>query len=119
LRVSTLSARVPAGKLREEVRDLTDTLQEHVLEKDRRAWLSAQLAALDTALGSIAGQQFGYRQLVERGHSITSRFVRIRLRRRPCQLRDALPGRGHVRERYQSTMLSRHALSARRPASRG
>jgi hypothetical protein len=100
---------VPAGELREQVRALADTLHEHDLEKDRRIWLSAQLAALDTALGSLAGQQFGYRQLVERCHGITPTFVPESVfADAHDQLRDALPGSGDLRERYRSCLASQH-----------
>lgn len=103
-----------AGELREQVRALADTLHEHDLQKDRRTWPYAQLAALDTALGFLAGQQLSYRQLVERCHGITPTFVPESVfadaHDRLC---DALPGSGEMRGRYQRWMASQHVLPER------
>jgi len=66
---------LPAGELREQVRALSEAIDEHDLEADRRVWLGAQLAALDTALGALAGEPLGYRELVERCHGVTPTFV--------------------------------------------
>ena len=54
---------VGAGELRKRVRALRDRLDQNALEGDRRVWLSAQLAALDTALAVLDDQRFSYQQL--------------------------------------------------------
>lgn len=100
--------------MREQVRALGDAVDRNDLEEDRRVWLSAQLAALDTALAVLAGQRFSYRQLVERCHGVAPVFVaESRFAAAHELLADALPGNGDVRERYQ-----RWAASQRVPAER-
>ncbi len=102
------------SELREQVRVLRDTLEQNTLEEDRRVWLSAQLAALDTMLTVLAGQQFSYRQLVERCHGVAPVFVsESQFAAAHERLDEALPGSGDVRERFH-----RWAASQRVPVER-
>jgi len=113
-RVDAEQPPVGASELREQARALGDALDRSDLEEDRRVWLSAQLAALDTALAVLAGQRFSYRQLVERCHGVAPAFVaESRFAAAHELLADTLPGNGDVRERYQ-----RWAASQRVPAER-
>ena len=93
---------LPAERLREQVLELRVALVSEALERDRRAWLSAQLAALDTALLQLAHGGFDYRQLVERCYGVRSELVpESRFAAAHARLAEALPGRGDVRERYR------------------
>ena len=96
---------VPADELREQVRALDGAVREHDIENDRRVWLCAQLAALDTALGFLAGEPFSYLELVEHCHGVTPTFVpESAFADAHDRVRDALPGSGDLRERYQRAM---------------
>jgi hypothetical protein len=72
------------------------------IEPDRRAWLSAQLAGIATALRWFDGLAFGYRELVERCHGVRAQLAsEERFEEAHGILDRVLPGSGDVRERYQ------------------
>ena len=105
---SDLAAAVDAApsegpvELAEHVRAVRRTLDGAGLDEDRRAWFDAQLAALDTVLAVLAGERFGYRELVERCHGVLPTFVPESVfAAAHAQLAEVLPGRGDVRTRYQ------------------
>jgi hypothetical protein len=89
-------------ELAEHVRAFRQTLDSAGLDENRRAWLDAQLAALDTVLAVLAGERFGYRELVERCHGVRPTFVpEAVFAAAHAQLAEVLPGSGDVRTRYQ------------------
>jgi hypothetical protein len=89
-------------ELAEHVRAVRQTLDGAGLDDNRRTWLDAQLAALDTVLTVLAGERVGYRELVERCHGVLPTFVPESVfAAAHAQLAEVLPGRGDVRARYQ------------------
>jgi hypothetical protein len=73
------------------------------LGRDRRQWLEAQLAALETALEWMEGRTISYSDLVERCHGVRPRLVaEEQFAAAHDALDGALPGRGDVRQRYQA-----------------
>ena len=91
-----------AVELAERVRAVRQTLDGAGLDENRQAWLDAQLAALDTVLAVLAGERFGYRELVERCHGVSPMFVPESVfAAAHAQLAEVLPGSGDVRTRYQ------------------
>jgi hypothetical protein len=96
-----------AVELAEYVRVVRQTLDGAGLDENRRAWLDAQLAALDTVLAVLAGERFGYRELVERCHGVLPTFVPESIfAAAHAQLAEVLPGSGDVRTRYQRWAIS-------------
>lgn len=57
--------RTPA-RLRDDAAALSDRLSAEVADPDRRAWLAAQLVALETQAAALAGQRLPYLDHVER-----------------------------------------------------
>jgi hypothetical protein len=105
---SDLAAAVDAApcegpvELAEHVRAVRQALDGAGLDENRQAWLDAQLAALDTVLAVLAGERFGYRELVERCHGVLPTFVPESVfAAAHAQLAEVLPGRDDVRARYQ------------------
>jgi hypothetical protein len=56
----------PAGRLRDDAAALRARLSTEVAEPDRDAWLEAQLVALETQAGALAGQALPYLEHVAR-----------------------------------------------------
>lgn len=91
-----------ARMLRQEVAELHAALEGYDLEPDRRAWVSSQLEALDTALAYLDGEQFSYRELVQRCHGVAPTLVsEEQFAAAHDHLREMLPGAGDLRERYR------------------
>jgi hypothetical protein len=94
-----LEQRRPLTRLRADLVDLRSGLSA-LPEPDRRAWLDAQLAALETRAAVLAGERFDYLDEVERLYG-------WRPARRPtaayeaaaAALEESLPGRGPVQAR--------------------
>ncbi len=88
--------------LHESVVALRATLDEAVPEPDRRAWLGAQLEALETALRHLGGEHVPYRTLVRRCHGVDPKLVSdAQFAAAHDLLAGVLPGRGDVRRRAQ------------------
>jgi hypothetical protein len=86
--------------LRESVIELRAAVDETVAEPDRRAWLAAQLDALETALRHLGGERVPYRTLVKRCHGVDAELVSDeQFAAAHDLLADVLPGRGDVRRR--------------------
>ncbi|MGZ4303255.1 MAG: hypothetical protein ACXVSL_00090 [Solirubrobacteraceae bacterium] len=91
-----------AKALRGTVFELRAALDEAVAEPDRRAWLAAQLDALETALMHLGGAHVPYPALVRRCHGVDPKQVSDEQFRAAHELlARALPGRGDVRRRAQ------------------
>ena len=100
------SAPLAAVELREHARELREVVEHGEPDAARRRWLSAQLGALETALGWLSGESFGYRELVERCHGVQPTVVPEEQFADAHRLLDAsLPGGGDVRRRYQEWSL--------------
>ena len=61
----------PPARLRDEARALRDRLPAEVPEPDRRAWLEAQLVALETQATALAGEPLPYLEHVARCFAFT------------------------------------------------
>jgi hypothetical protein len=107
---SELVARAQEGpeptteQLLDEIRALrSDLAGAGAWESDRREWLEAQLAALETALEWLNARSIPYSDLVERCHGVRPRIVpEEQFAAAHDALDGALPGRGDVRRRYQA-----------------
>jgi hypothetical protein len=77
-------------------------VDEAVPEPDRRAWLGAQLDALETAIRHLGGEHVPYRTLVRRCHGVDPELVsNEQFAAAHDLLAGVLPGRGDVRRRAQ------------------
>ncbi|HYM84363.1 MAG TPA: hypothetical protein VEY67_09460 [Candidatus Dormibacteraeota bacterium] len=93
----------PLGRLREDAASLRARVTTEVADPDRRAWLDAQLIALETRAAVLAGERVPYLEQVERAHQ-------LRPRRRDDAIFDAsaaelsglLPGAGPLDERLEA-----------------
>ena len=91
-----------AEALRESVVALRADLDDAVAEPDRRAWLAAQLDALEVALVHLGGEHVFYRTLVKRCHGVDPKLVPDeQFAAAHDLLAGVLPGRGDVRRRAQ------------------
>jgi hypothetical protein len=91
-----------ASELVEQADELASLVCERETERDRRGWLSAQLAGISTAVAWLSGEQFSYRELAERWHGVNATCVpEDQFESAHRKLDRALPGRGDVRERYR------------------
>lgn len=95
--------RLSAQELSERVQTLTQRVAEEVRELERRAWLSAQLHAISTALRWLGGERFTYGELFERCHGAQVRRVADEQFEQAHALLDqAFPGTGDVAVRYRA-----------------
>jgi hypothetical protein len=84
-----------ARRLRARVAEVKD------LEPDRRSWLAAQLAGMETAGRLLGGERIAYREVVRRCHGTSPRLVdEEQFGAAHRALAAVLPGRGEVRARY-------------------
>lgn len=104
-----LSARVD-GEERADPRDqateaatLLDELDGAIDGEQRRRWLRAQLAGLETVAQRLAGQEIPYLDEVERCYGVRPELVPEEEFARAHEALDAvLPGRGSVKKRFQA-----------------
>jgi hypothetical protein len=103
-----------ARRLIEQAQEVGRLVQEHEVDPMRREWLSAQLAAIETALAWLGGAPLTYRELVARCHGVNVAPVSDeQFARAHSKLDRTLPGHGDVRTRYQkwaATQIVPHHL---------
>lgn len=91
------------SELFELAQELRRLVREQEMDSDRRQWLSAQLAAISTALAWLGGKRFTYRELAARCHGVNAGPVpEDQFELAHGKLDRVLPGHGGVRERYQA-----------------
>jgi hypothetical protein len=89
--------------LLQDVVALRGALHDAVAQPDRRAWLAAQLDALETALVHLGGERVPYRTLAKRCHGVEPKLVADnQFAAAHDLLADVLPGRGDVRRRARA-----------------
>ena len=95
-------------QLREEARELRVAAQTETDDAARRRWLAAQLDAIETACAVLDGERIGYRELVHRCHGVrTTPAPEEGFAAAHERLRDALPGPGGARDRYERWLAGR------------
>ena len=91
--------REPA-RLRDDATALRDRLATEVVDGDRRAWLDAQLVALETHAGGLAGETLPYLEYVARGFAYTPpRYPDSIFEAAAARIAELLPGDAPLADR--------------------
>jgi hypothetical protein len=97
--VDTEQLRAP-GRLRDDAASLRDRLAAEVPEPDRRAWLDAQLVALETQAATLSGDELPYLELVARSFAYAPpRRPDALFEAAASRIDDLLPGDAPVADR--------------------
>ena len=94
--------RSPA-RLRDDATALRDRLAAEVADPDRRAWLDAQLVALETQAGGLAGETLPYLDYVTRCFAYTPpRYPDEQFEAAAARIAELLPGDAPLAERLEA-----------------
>jgi hypothetical protein len=114
-KVDMESRRAPAA-LRDDAAALRERVTAEVTQPDRRAWLTAQLIALETQAAVIAGESIPYEQHVTRAFDFVPRRVsEAVLDEAARRVDELLPGDGDVNTRIAAWDKTLEVPADRRP----